>query len=318
MNYARFLLRRLAFAALSAYLVVTATFALISFTPNVDLGAKIASAMRFQNASPAEIRQLRQRYLERRGLDESLLNQYVEWLVDVATLDWGYSFSFNRPVWDVLATRVPTTLEYVVPGVLLAVVFGVLFGLAAAMLRDTPVDAGVRVASYVLVGFPAYVALVFYTALSDATVVAVSGIPKVHAAMNPQILASVTVALTLLAGQVRFARTASLEQAGREFVKLVQAKGGSRVRVARHVLRNAAIPIVSTSVTEMLGVLMLTIYVVEDVLGIDGLAGASLTAVRERDLPLIIGTTMILVFIGIGGNLVQDVLYGYLDPRVAD
>jgi len=314
-SYARYLVRRVAFACFSAYLVVTAMFALISFTPNVDLGAKLASAARFQRASPAELEQIRQRYLEARGLDESLLDQYVGWLVDVTTLDWGYSFAYQKPVWSVLEVRVPTTLEYVVPGVILAVVLGVLFGLAAAMLRDTPFDWALRVGSYALFGIPAFVGLVWYTAIGGAKLQAITGSLLV-VSPHPQVLAAATVAVTLLAGQIRFARTASLEEAGKEFTKLLKAKGSSRIRVARHVLRNASIPIVSLSITEILGVLVLNIYVIEDILGIEGLAGASLFAVRERDLPLIIGTTMVLVFIGILGNLLQDVLYGYLDPRI--
>ncbi|MFC3478355.1 ABC transporter permease [Halobacterium litoreum] len=315
MSYLQYLARRVAFAVLSAYLVVTATFALITFTPNVDLGAKLASAARFQRASPEEIEQIRQRYLEARGLDASLLDQYVGWLVDVTTLEWGYSFAYRKPVWSVLETRVPTTLEYVIPGVILAVAFGVLFGLASAMLRNSRFDWVLRVGSYALLGIPAFVGLVWYTAVGGAKIQSIGGTLLV-VSPHPQVLAAVTVAATLLAGQIRFARIASLEQAGKEFTKLLKAKGSSRLRVARHVLRNASIPIVSLSVTEILGVLVLNIYVIEEILEIEGLAGASLFAVRERDLPLIIGTTMILVFVGILGNLLQDVLYGYLDPRI--
>ncbi|MFC3477396.1 ABC transporter permease [Halobacterium litoreum] len=316
MSYAEYLARRVAFAALSAYLVVTATFALVTFTPNTALGGRLGAAAYYQRATAEELEQIRRTFLEARGLDEPVLQRYLDWLIDVSTLDWGYSFAYREPVWSVLETRVPTTLEYVIPGVILAVVLGVLLGLLAATLRGSVPDWTIRVGSYTLLGVPAFVGLVWYTAVGGATLKTVGGSVYV-ASPHPQVLAAAAVAATLLAGQIRFARIASLEQAGKSFTKLLRAKGANRLRVARHVLRNAAIPIVSLSVTEILGVLVLNIYVIEEILEIEGLAGASLFAVRERDLPLIIGTTMILVFVGILGNLLQDVLYGYLDPRIS-
>jgi len=315
-TYLRLLLRRVSFAVVSAYLTVTATFAVVALTPNPDLAAKLARAARFEGANEAELEQVRQRYVEARGVDASLLDRYVGWLVDVTTLDWGYSFSYQQPVWDVLAARVPTTMAYVAPGVLLAVLLGVVVGLFASLSRDSVFDRLARVGSYALLGVPTFVGLVWYTYATDARVVIISGTASVKPVVDPRIVAALAVAAALLAGQMRFSRAACLEQAGEEFVKLVRAKGASRLRVARHVLRNASLPIVSLSTTEILAVLVLNIYVVEAVLGIDGLAQASLLAVRERDIPLLIGSTMVLVFVGIGGNLLQDLLYGYLDPRV--
>lgn len=313
MSYAQFLLRRVAFAVLSAYLVVTATFALITFTPNPDLGAKLAGAARFDGASSEQIEQIRQRYLENRGLDGPVFERYVDWLVDVSTLDWGYSFTYRKPVMTVLESRLPETLEYVIPGVVIAIVLGVLMGLIAALAKDSGYDWSFRVVSYALLGIPVFIFVPYFGyALGE------SGRTGIHHFFysNTNNLAILAVAVSLLSGQIRFARAASLEEAGQEFVKLLRAKGAGRVRTARHILRNASIPIVSLSITEVLTVLMLNIYVIEAVLGIEGLAQASLRAVRDRDMPLIIGTTMVLVFIGIGGNLVQDVLYGYLDPRI--
>ena len=134
--------------------------------------------------------------------------------------------------------------------------------------------------------------------------------------LSTQTMATLAVAFGLLAGQVRFVRGAVLDEVNNEFVKLLRAKGATPRTVARHLLRNAAIPIVSLSVAELLGVLMLNIYVIESVLGISGLAEASLRAVRMPDIRLAIWTTMVLVFIGLLGNLLQDILYGYLDPRI--
>lgn len=304
MSYLRFLARRAVFALVSMYIVVTAMFVLINARVRDPLQDRIAF-LEWDGATPEQIAEVRQRYLNTRNLETPVYERYLDWLVDVTTFDWGYSFAYQKPVIAVIDGRIPTTLEYVIPGVVLAVLFGVLFGLFAALRKDGVLDWTVRTGAYALLGIPAFMVAFYITFLTK-------GGPQLHR----QVVAAVAVAGSLFAGQFRFARVSSLEQTGQEFVKLLRAKGADRVRLARHVLRNAAIPIVTLSFTELLAVLMLNIYVIEDVLGIRGLAGASLRAVRESDIPLVIWTTMVLVFIGIGGNFVQDVLYGYLDPRI--
>jgi peptide/nickel transport system permease protein len=99
-------------------------------------------------------------------------------------------------------------------------------------------------------------------------------------------------------------------------VKLHEAKGAGRLRVARHVLRNAAVPIVSASLSELLAVVLLNLYVIETVFGIQGVAALNTIAVRTRDMPLIIGTSLVLALGGILASFAQDVAYGYLDPRI--
>lgn len=320
MSLARYLARRTALAAFSVYATVSLTFAVVAFAPNTALGGRLSAARYYDRADAEEVAELQAAYLEARGLDEPLVERYLDWLVDIASLDWGLSFVYDQPVWDVLVARVPTTFEYVVPGVLLAVALGVPLGAATAMVRSRELDWAVRLVTYVLVGLPGFV-FVAFLALGTGGEWQEWASVYIHrywvdTALPQRLVAALAVAASLLATQVRFARTAALEEAGKEFVKLLRAKGANRLRVGRHVLRNAALPIVTLSATELLAVLLLNIYVVEDVLRIDGLAGASLVAVRRRDFPLIIGTTMVLVFVGVLGSLAQDVCYGYLDPRV--
>ncbi|MFB6206183.1 MAG: ABC transporter permease [Haloglomus sp.] len=315
MNYLRFLARRAAFALVSALAVVTAVFLLINRLVKQELGGILAQA-RYGGASPEEIRRLREEFLTRRNLKEPVYERYADWLVDVATLDWGYSFAYDQPVIAVIDGRVPTTLEYVLPGVLLAVLLGVPLGLFAALDKDGVLDRSARVSTYALLGVPAFMLIIYYFRLSGVGLGTIAGVDVVAPTLHPQVLAALTVASSLLAGQVRFSRTAAIERTGRAFVKMLRAKGANKLRLARHVLRNAALPIVSLSVSELLAVLMLDIYVVEAVLGIDGLAVASLSAVRKSDMALVIWTTMVLVVLGITGNFLQDALYGYLDPRI--
>lgn len=307
MSYLRFLVRRAAFALLSAYAVVTVTFFVVASTVRLRMRQRIA-LLEYGGATDEQIESVRSGFIAARNLDTPIHERYVGWLVDVTTLQWGYSFSYRQPVIAVLDGRVQATLGYVVPGVVLAVVLGVGLGLFAALAKDNGFDWSVRLLAYALFGVPVFMVVIYLRFLASAT----GPLPS----LGQYALAVVAVAVSLLAGQVRFARTAALEQTGRAFVKLLRAKGADRLRLARHVLRNAAIPIVSLSMSELLAVLVLNIYIIEAVVGIQGLAGASLRAIRDSDTPLVIWTTMVIVFIGITGNFLQDVLYGSLDPRV--
>ena len=107
-----------------------------------------------------------------------------------------------------------------------------------------------------------------------------------------------------------------MEYAASDFVKLVRAKGASNRRVAVHVLRNAAIPVFSMLFTEALGLLVLSVFVIEVLFGIDGFGLLLFRAVEDRDLPVLLGGTVVTIGVGVLGNIVQDVSYSVLDPRV--
>lgn len=318
MRYLRYVLRRAAFAVGAVYAVVVVIFLLGTATARNEIRNALAWAADPRNdppASEAELENIRESLELLYNLDQPLHERVGRWLVDVTTLDWGRSITFREPVTSVLDDRVVTTLEYVLPGLTLAVVLGVGLGVLVAVVRNTRLDSSVRVLAYALLGVPAFVLATFLLELSGHTVTP-AGVAVGLPAVGPKTLAAITVALSLLAGQLRFARTATLEQLGAPFVRTLRAKGAGRGRLARHVLRNAAIPIVSLSLTDLLAVLVLDIYVIEDVLAIDGLAAVSLAAARQSDVPLLIWSTMVLVALGILGHFCQDVLHGYLDPRI--
>jgi len=307
MSYLRFLARRAAFAVLSAYIVVSVTFFVVASTVRLRMRQQVALA-EYGGASEEKLEEIRQGFIAARNLDTPLHERYVGWLVDVTTLDWGYSFAYRESVIAVLDGRVQATLGYVFPGVVLAVVLGVVLGLFAALAKDSGFDWTVRLTAYALFGVPVFVFVIYLGYLTTAS--------ETLPALGQWALATLAVAVSLLAGQVRFARASALEQTGEAFVKMLRAKGADRLLLARHVLRNAAIPIVSLSMTELLAVLVLNIYIIEEVVGIQGLADASLRAIRASDTALVIWTTMVIVFVGIAGNFLQDVLYGSLDPRI--
>ena len=333
-KFTSYVARRTAFAILTAYLVLSLTFGAVALTPNTHLGGQLSAASYYDRASEEEIQEIREEYIENRNLDRSLSERYADWLVDVTTLEWGYSFSYKRPVADVLWDAVQRTALYVIPALLLTVLFGTAFGVLSVELDGVP-DYVLRVGSYAAVGVPAFIAVF---ALSEWFASGIAWINPLNWLMAPFVLEGRPVnpnsgmwppskpwrflvpasvfALSLVGWQLRYVRTAYLDRASDLSTKLHRAKGAGWRRISRHVLRNAAIPIVSASLSELLVVVLLGIYVIEAVFGIQGVAAINMVAVRTRDMPLIIGSSLVLAFGGILASYVQDVLYGYLDPQI--
>ena len=139
-----------------------------------------------------------------------------------------------------------------------------------------------------------------------------------NAMLARYILPVVLVTMTLLGGYVSYSRAYALEHASTQSISLVRAKGAGPLLIARHVVRNAAIPLFSMLFTEVLGLLILSIFVIEMVFGIEGFGVIFFFAIDARDMPVLLGSTMVVIFVGILGNIVQDISYHYLDPRVDD
>lgn len=307
--------RRTVVAVLTIYLVVSATFMFVALTPDYQLKYQLSNAER-AGASQEELEQIRESYLEKHGKSGTLAERYVGWLVDVTTLDWGRSATQDAPVTTVLVDAGLKTLTYVLPAVLLATLLGILAGLYAAMHPGSLVDRLGSGTAYFGFGLPDYFIAVLLVFLLFQDVV-------FHLQFGQGLFARLvipTVALgtTLFAGQFRYSRAESAEYLGAEFVTLLRAKGAGTVTVAWHVLRNAAAPVISLFLTDLLGVLVLNVYVIEATLGIEGFGHVSFVAIRERDVPLVLGTTMVVALVGVVGSFLQDAATVALDPRTAE
>ncbi|MFC5971152.1 ABC transporter permease [Halomarina salina] len=320
--------RRLVFAACVVWLVVSMTWASIALTPDPN-EAMAERAINTNDQLSQEEKAARLAALK--GDDDPALDRYLDWAGDFATFDWGMSTSVTHPgpdgepqptrVTTALAQGLPNTLRYVVPAILLAVVLGTAIGTYAAFEPDSRFARGASMAAYFGGGFPN-----FYLAILVPVVLAIpldllgSGLPRtlgpvrVHGTLLPIFV----LTLALLGSQIRYARTETLEYARADFVRLVRAKGAGRLRLARHVLRNAALPLVALFFTEVLAVLVVDVFVLEYIFPVRGIGSMAYTAIFARDLPLVVGITTVVVAAGVVGTLVQDLSYGYLDPRVGD
>lgn len=321
-----YVLRRTLWTVFAAYLVLSGAFFVYAYTPDpnerlVQFGAGMSAALSGEDPTAAQLEAVRA-YREARNYDQPVLDRYATWVLAYVTLDWGYSFAHDEPVIDLIADRLPITLVYLVPGLLIALLLGLAVGLGAAMRRGGPLDRFGTAIAYVGVGLPhfflaelllivAVQELGWYGAIWDDRYGLWSA--ENLAALS---LPMLVVTANLLAVQVRYVRAEALEFVSADFVKRLRASGASGWTVARHVLRNAALPLVSVFFTESLAVLFVTIYVIEVVMQVPGLGTLAYEAIFARDVGVILATTLLPVLVGLVGNLVQDVAYTALDPRV--
>lgn len=320
-----YLARRVTWTVLIAYLVLSGTFLVFAFTPDPNqrlAGMAGAGEARASGGNAtAAAQEAMETYAAARNRDRPLLQRYAGWMLGYVTLDWGYAYSRDAPVTAVLARHVPVTLVYLVPAVALSLVAGVAIGLAAALRQHSGFDRLATTGASVLIGVPSFLAAVFvllvvrwqeWGPLAYALELSPLAPANLAALAGPMLV--LTVSLTAV--QIRYARSETLEYVPAEFVKTLRANGAGVRSIATHVLRNAAVPLVSVFFTEMLTVLFVSVYVVEIVFSVPGFGAVAYEAILRRDIGLVLGTTMLPMFVALVGNLVQDVSYAVLDPRV--
>lgn len=322
-----YVIRRTLWTVFAAYLVLSAAFFLYAYTPDpneqlVEFGAGVTAAISGEDPTEAQL-EAGKAYREARNYDEPVLDRYANWMIGYTTLNWGYSFDHGQPVTDVIADRLPVTLVYLVPGILLALLLGLGIGLAAATRRGGLIDRVGTATAYAGVGLPHFflAELLIVVAITEVGWYGAMWDDR-YGLWSPENLAAlslpmIVVAANLLAVQVRYTRSESLEFVPADFVKRLRASGASGWRVARHVLRNAALPLLSVFFTETLTVLFVTVYVIEVVMEVPGLGQVAYNAIFTRDIGIILATTFIPVMVGLVGNLIQDIAYTALDPRVS-
>lgn len=324
----RFILRRLAWTVLASYILLSAAFFALALTPDPNrLMAEMAAAgAALTNASivdkQAYIKQAGAAYLDARNKNLPLSLRYWRWISGYTMLDWGWSFAYERPVFAVLADRVPVTAAYIVPAVLLSWVVSLTTGVAAA-LRGGLADVSGRVLTALGLGLPAVVvvaAMSSYRRVGELSYPTFD--PSLSTVAPPNLLAlaipTAIVTVTLIVVQWRAVRGESLDLLDEDFVKRLRASGASRVDLARHLLRNATAPLASLFAAEVTVVVLLTVYVVEIFLGIPGIGQATLVAFEERDIGLVLAAVMLPAYVGLLGNLLADLLAGVVDPRVSE
>jgi peptide/nickel transport system permease protein len=320
-----FVVRRTVWTVVAMYLLLSASFFTVALTPDpnqqlVGLAAASAAMMEGENPNEAAAEAIAA-YAEARNRDRPLLDRYRDWVVGYTTFQWGWSYAYSEPVTDVIADTVPVTLAYVIPALLISWILSLAGGVYAAFRRGTALDGVGRTVTYLGVGLPAVIVVM----LLRSTVYAGSSVPRYDAAagvLAPDNLAALAIPSAVVAGsmlvmQWRMVRAESLDLLTRDFVTALRADGAGGTRLGRHVLKNATAPLLAVFNAEVLTVLFLTMYVVEQFLGIPGLGSATLTAFEDRDIGLVLATVLLPAFVGLLGNFLTDVASAVVDPRVS-
>jgi peptide/nickel transport system permease protein len=277
--------------------------------------------------------QARQAAAEARGLDQPFHVQYIEFMRNMLTLNWGWSTTRSQTVMDALTDAIPYSLMYGVPAVLISTALGLAIGLYSATNQYTKTDYAATFFAFFGISIPnfwfAIVLLVVFGAwlgwvdiLFDPNASKVDGEFALRAILGWEnvkqlILPTFVLTTTSIAGVMRYSRAEALEYVEAEFVKTARAKGvDDRTILLKHVFRPASVPLATILVGDLLGIIFVGSYLIEVVFGIPGLGLLSYHAIVNQDTALVFGTVFVPTFIAIVGNLAQDIAYVILDPRI--
>jgi len=301
-----FLLRRL----IQSVFVLIGITLFVSFT--IRLSGDPAVAM-FQGASAPTNEQLTA-IRERLGTDRPFSQQYLSFLAGVVRGDLGTSFRTGGPVSAAVAQRFPATLGLALTSLVVSLALAVPLGVLAARRRGRPADLAVRVVSLLGLSFPNFwlgimLILIFGVQLRWLP-------PSGYEGPISLILPSLTLGLILASTTTRLVRSALLDVLGEQYVVTARAKGIQEWRVVyRHALRTALIPVI-TFVGLQIGGLIGGVVIVEQVFAWPGLGSLALNAISFRDYPMLQGTITVLAVFIAAINLIVDMSYALLDPRI--
>ncbi|MEW2353326.1 ABC transporter permease [Spirillospora sp. NPDC029432] len=312
MNLAR-LLRRLASAVLVIWLVHLLTFLLIRLVPGDP-----AQLLAGERATPDEVLRIR----EQLGLEDPVLLQYARSLGGLPRGDLGESMFSGLPVGRLLADAAPATLSVALMALLFAAVFGVGAGVLAGLRQGGWTDRVVSTIATVGIAMPSFwigLVLVTFFALVNPWLPATGYAPLgegVGTWFRHLVLPAVTLGVAVAAEIARHTRGGVADVLAKPYIRTARARGASGSRLVRgHVLRNAAIPVV-TVLGLQTGKLLGGTVVVEAVFGISGLGTLAVNSVLERDYPVLQGFVIFAAVVVVTANLLVDTAYGRINPKV--
>ena len=248
------------------------------------------------------------------NLDDSFPVQYGKYLWGLLHGDFGKDFS-GRPVLETIAQRLPVTVRLTIVAVVFETLFGVTAGILASLRRNSFFDNLVLISTTMLVSIPVFV-LGFLAQFVFGFKLGWFPIAGIADGWFSYLLPGLVLASLSMAYVARLTRSAMLESFSADYVRTARAKGVSRTRIVlRHVFRNSLIPIV-TFIGADIGSLLGGAIVTESVFNLPGLGRAIFDAVRSQQGPVVVGIVTLMVFFYIFFNLIADVLYAVIDPRI--
>jgi peptide/nickel transport system permease protein len=256
------------------------------------------------------------------GLDQPIYVQYFVWIGAVLRGDLGSSLRTSEPVAGILLSRLPITIELAFLSVVISVAMAVPLGVLAAVRRGGPIEIASRLVGLIGLSLPNFwlatmlilVASLYFNWLPSLIYVSPLSNPLEN--LKQMAMPAFSLALALMAIVLRMTRSAMLEVLGQDYVRTARAKGlGERLVLMRHALKNALIPVV-TVVGVQMGTLFGGTVVIEQIFGLPGMGWTFVNGIYQRDYPTVQGAVLLLATSFVLINLLVDLTYAYLDPRI--
>lgn len=326
-----YVVRRILFAVFATYIALSLTFGLLTLSPNTQDMREIMQC----TLAGGDMQECEDRITS----DLTLSERYRAYVVNMFTLDWGWSELRAQPVSTAIGQAWPRSAQFMIPAVLLSMLVGYGIGLYSAVNQYTKTDYVGSFIAFFGVSIPNFwfaivLILIFGVWMRSASLFGVSLRPLAlpvyyqttvldHAGMfswanaRQLILPTLVVSTGAIAGQMRYSRAQALEHVNAEFVKVAKAKGAGEWRlVLKHIFRVALVPLSTYLVGQFLGLLWTGSIIIETIFQIPGIGLLTIKAITYGDTPLVMATTLIPVFLAIFGNLLQDLAYVVFDPRI--
>lgn len=299
-----YILKRVGLALLTVWVVITVTFFVMRAVPGGPFVGEKA-------ATPAVEAALKAKY----GLDKPLSEQYFTYLKDIVTdLDFGPSLKQRgRDVIDIIGEGLKVSAKLGVIAAGIALVVGVILGAVAALKRNSFIDRVIMVITTAFVSMPSFI---MGSLLLIIFAVWMRLLPANGDAQGGLILPIFTLSLSPMAHITRLTRSSMLDVLGQDYIRTAKAKGVSGKNIIfKHALKNSLIPVI-TYFGPMLAYIVTGSLVVEQIFAVPGIGRAFVNSITGRDYPLIMGTTIVLAALIVIMNLLSDILYKIVDPRI--
>lgn len=298
-----YILKRIVLAVVTIWAVITITFFVMKAVPGDPFASEKAT-------SPAAQAALKAKY----GLDKPLMEQYVTYLTDALHFDFGPSLKQRgRQVSDIVFDGMKTSAKLGVIALVAATIVGVLLGSVAALRRNSVLDHVIMVITTAFVSMPSFIV---GSLLLIIFCVQLKVLPANGTTSAGLILPVITLALYPMSYITRLTRSSMLDVLGQDYIRTAKAKGVSEHDVIlHHALKNSLIPVI-TYLGPELAYIVTGSLVVEQIFAVPGIGRAFVNSITGRDYTLIMGTTIVLAVLIVFMNLVSDILYKVVDPRI--
>ena len=299
----RYIVKRIFFSLVTIWAVITITFFVMHAVPGGPFTREKAISAEAQAALNAKY-----------GLDKPLFEQYTTYLTDAIHGNFGPSIKQRgRMVTDVILDGMKTSAKIGVIALIIATVAGVLLGALAALRRNSLADRIIMVMTTAFVSMPSFI---MGSLLLILFCVKLNVLPANGAAKGGLILPVITLALYPMSYITRLTRSSMLDVLGQDYIRTAKAKGVSeRNVILKHALKNSLIPVITYFGPE-LAYIVTGSLVVEQIFAVPGIGRAFVNSITGRDYTLIMGTTIVLATLIVVMNLVSDILYKVVDPRI--